>query len=72
MGEQFDLITRDVAIGTGALTGPLVVWRAAEDTLDATCVCGTAPSRASSADRVPASGRAAGEPAYSRTEGQPQ
>src|ERR1700716_2285192 len=47
--QELGLITRDAAASTGALTGLLVVWNAAEEQLDVICACGTAPSK----DRLP-------------------
>jgi diguanylate cyclase (GGDEF)-like protein len=68
---ELSLITRDAVARTGALTGLLVVWSAAEKQLDVLCACGTAPRRArltlvgersGFAGRVLDSGRTAGEP----------
>ena len=70
-GDELGLITRDVVIRTGALTGLLVAWNATEKHLDVICACGTAPSkeglslsrkRSGFVGRVLASGHTAGEP----------
>ncbi len=70
-GDELGLITRDVVIRTGALTGLLVVWNATEKNLDVICACGTAPSkeglslsrrRSGFVGRVLESGHTAGEP----------
>ncbi len=69
--DELGLITRDVVIRTGALTGLLVAWNATEKHLDVICACGTAPSkegmplsrkRSGFVGRVLASGHTAGEP----------
>jgi hypothetical protein len=70
-GGEVCLIMRDAVIRTGALTGLLVVWSAAEKQMDVLCACGTAPrrnrlslpkERSGFVGRVLQSGRTAGEP----------
>jgi diguanylate cyclase (GGDEF)-like protein len=69
--DELDLIVRDVALRTGALTGLLVVRNAMEGQIDVVCACGTVPSkdrlslpvrRSGFVGRVLASGGAVGEP----------
>jgi len=69
--DELDLITRDAAAETGALTGLLVVRNTADDHLDVLCAWGTAPSedrpslpaaRSGFVGRVLQSGCAVGEP----------
>jgi diguanylate cyclase (GGDEF)-like protein len=70
-GGELCLITRDAVARTGALTGLLVVWSAAETQLEVLCACGTDPRMdrlslpeewSGFAGRVLESGHAAGEP----------
>jgi diguanylate cyclase (GGDEF)-like protein len=69
--DELDLIVRDVALRTGALTGLLVVRNAMENHIDVVCACGTVPSqdrlslpvrRSGFVGRVLASGGTVGEP----------